>query len=382
MTTAQKVYSIILLLFVLVVVGAVMGTFLFGSTGSNTVLSIWADDFEDFTGTLLTMFTFLCTGENYPSIVVGRVNASPVSALFFIIASFLGVFLITGLLVGYFQEHFGKSLLERQTLARTRQFRFGCALSFLLLDTDDSSRLSREEFKFFVRDVMIPRRTAEGKKLLSPSASSASGCCQCTLRRSSPKVHASSFGALAVTSVRSRRLTTAASPKTKKEEDDGSGDIELGQLKRRRVPVGQNSMRGVRPTSGDASIRRSPVSLNAFSKNGGGGRGVHDARSVNGSPVDFEEYLEAEEEEEDSDVDDIALEDALIIDEVFDVISSSVGTGPAAAAGSGVGSPTATGEESSGGAKDISFDDFSSILLLWRQYRRFYTIKGLLQGIK
>ena len=100
----MQVYSIILLLFVMVVVGAIMGTFLFAPTsGANAAMNIWADDFEDFTGTLLTMFAFLCTGENYPSVVVGRVNDSPVSAIFFIVASFLGVFLITGLLVGYFQ---------------------------------------------------------------------------------------------------------------------------------------------------------------------------------------------------------------------------------------------------------------------------------------
>lgn len=314
-TTARKVYSIILLLFVLVIVGAVVGTFLFSSTDGNEALNIWADDFEDFTGTLLTMFTFLCTGENYPSVVVGRVNENPISAFFFIVASFLGVFLITGLLVGYFQEHFGKSLLARQNLALTRQFRFGCALAFLLLDLDDSSRLSRDEFKFFVRDVMIPR---------SGRAKCCLGACGCTKRKgqlSVNKAHVSSMVVLAASSFNHAREGTK------------------GRAIRRENTAGVLA------------------SVESFRSD------VDD--------IDHKGQLPAADDDDDESVDDIALEDALIIDEVFDVISSSVAE-----------SDSSTPGPNQEKVRDISFDEFSSILLLWRQYRRFYTIKGLLQGIK
>jgi Ca2+-binding EF-hand superfamily protein len=154
---------------VVVLIGTTMGVVVLGFIIEKTGKS---NNFADVPSAFLETFIFLLTGENYPDMVYAgtdcSVNATEMNTLeggvvtggcvrwlqhpIFMFFSFLGMFLVVGLVVAVFDTYYSARMERSETDARKAR-RMGIIAAFILLDKDQGGDLDKNELLDFLNNT-------------------------------------------------------------------------------------------------------------------------------------------------------------------------------------------------------------------------------------
>ena len=154
---------------VVVLIGTTMGVVVLGFIIEKTGKS---NNFADVPSAFLEVFIFLLTGENYPDMVYAGTdcsfNATEMNTLeggvvtggcvrwlqhpIFMFFSFLGMFLVVGLVVAVFDTYYSARMERSETDARKAR-RMGIIAAFILLDKDQGGDLDKNELLDFLNNT-------------------------------------------------------------------------------------------------------------------------------------------------------------------------------------------------------------------------------------
>lgn len=126
--------------------------------------------FDDFRSSFLTMFIFIATGENYPDVVDAPSQISAFYAAYFVLFSFVGMFLLVSLLVAYFQKYYVDGYDRVQTKAEafaTLRRRTGLMMAFYLLKTTGDTSLAASFDEASVAQAMKRQQRAVRSKAIA-----------------------------------------------------------------------------------------------------------------------------------------------------------------------------------------------------------------------
>jgi hypothetical protein len=129
-------------------ISAVFGTLLF-RFGSFAEYDQYISFFT-FIRSMITSFIFIISGENYGDIVYVSVRHSPYFALYFIILTLFGSFIVVSLVVSEFQASY-KEIHQAEKKRELFYKRTGFVAAFSLINLDDDNTVDKYEFESFIK---------------------------------------------------------------------------------------------------------------------------------------------------------------------------------------------------------------------------------------